>query len=80
MQSEGFILLPEPVYNLDMSKCDLIAREVNRLPEADLDRLLAFLRELSEHHAESSVMALAAESSLAKDWLSPEEDAAWANL
>ena len=63
-----------------MSKRELIAREVDRLPDRDLDRLLAYLRLLSEGHADAVMPALAAESALAKDWLTPEEDAAWANL
>jgi hypothetical protein len=63
-----------------MSKRELIARELDHMPEQDLDQLLAFLRSLKEAHIESAVPALAAESSLAKDWLTPEEDAAWANL
>jgi hypothetical protein len=63
-----------------MSKRELIARELNRMPEPDLDKLLAFMRSLKEAHADTVMPALGAESSLAKDWLTPEEDAAWANL
>jgi glutamyl/glutaminyl-tRNA synthetase len=63
-----------------MSKRELIAVELERLPEEDLDRLLAFLRSLAEAHAELAMPAVVAESSLAKDWLTPEEDAAWASL
>jgi hypothetical protein len=63
-----------------MGKRELIARELDRMPEQDLDRLLAFLRSLKDAHAETAMPALAAESSLAKDWQTPEEDAAWANL
>jgi hypothetical protein len=63
-----------------MRKRELIAQELERLPERDLDRLLAFLRSLADAHAEAAVPAVAAESSLAKDWLAPEEDAAWASL
>lgn len=63
-----------------MSTRELITRELGRLSERDLDRLLAFLRKLEEDQAEAAAPALAAESELAKDWLSPEEDAAWANL
>jgi hypothetical protein len=63
-----------------MSKRELITRELERLPEQDLDRLLAFVRSLREAHDETAVPMLAAESSLKKDWLTPEEDAAWANL
>jgi hypothetical protein len=63
-----------------MSKRELIAQELGRLTEQDLDRLLAFLRTLEEDHAEAAVPAMASQSALAKDWLSPEEDTAWANL
>ena len=44
-----------------------------------LDKLLAFLRS-PRAHADAEMPALAAESALAKDWLTPEEDGAWANL
>jgi len=63
-----------------MSKRELIAHELDRLPEQDLDALLAFVRSLQEVHADAAVPTMAAESALAKDWLTPEEDAAWANL
>ncbi len=63
-----------------MSKRELIVRELDRVPDRDLDTLLAFLRSLREGEAERALPALAAESSLAKDWLTPEEDEAWANL
>jgi hypothetical protein len=63
-----------------MSKRELISRELDRMPEQDLDKLLAFLRALKESHAETAMPTLAAESALAKDWLAPEEDSAWANL
>jgi hypothetical protein len=63
-----------------MSKRELIALELERLPEQDLDRLLAFLQSLTEAHTEADMPTVAAESSLGKDWLTPEEDAAWASL
>ena len=63
-----------------MSKRELITMQLDRLPEQNLDRLVTFLQSLSEAHAEESMPRLAAESLLAKDWLTPEEDAAWANL
>ena len=63
-----------------MSKTELIARELESLPEHDLDRVLVFLRSLNEEHSEAQVILGAAQSSLAKDWLTPEEDQAWANL
>ena len=61
-----------------MSKRELIAQELGRLSESDLDRLLAFLRTLAEDHVEATVPMIAAQTALAKDWLSPEEDAAGA--
>ena len=63
-----------------MSKKELIARELDQLPEQDLDRLFVFLRVLQSEHSEKHALLAAAETSLAKDWLTPEEDAAWADL
>ncbi len=63
-----------------MSKRELIVHVVERLPEQDLDKLLAFLRSITEWYADAAVPVMAAESLLAKDWLTPEEDAAWASL
>jgi hypothetical protein len=63
-----------------MSKRELIALELERLPDEDLDKMLAFLRSLTEVNSEAIEPAVVAESSLSKDWLTPEEDAAWANL
>ena len=63
-----------------MSKRELIAQELGRLSEHDLDRVLAFVRKLEDDQAEAAAPPVAAESALAQDWLSPEEDAAWANL
>jgi hypothetical protein len=63
-----------------MSKRELIARELDHISEQDLDKLLAFLRLLREANTDTATPMLAAESSLARDWLTPEEDAAWANL
>lgn len=78
------IVVDQPVravlWGQDIGKRELIDQQLGRLSESDLDRLLEFLRTLNEEHAEAAVPALAAESSLANDWLSPEEDAAWANL
>jgi predicted ArsR family transcriptional regulator len=63
-----------------MSTREAITRELECLPDRDLESLLAFLKALREAHGEDALPALAAESALAKDWLAPEEDAAWANL
>jgi hypothetical protein len=59
-----------------MSKKELIVRELDRVPEQDLEELLVYLRALRD----DQVTAYAAESSLGKDWLSQEEDEAWAGL
>jgi len=67
-------------YDRGMSTRDVIARELEWLPEQDPDKLLSFLRSLKEAHAENAASTLAAESVLATDWLTPEEDAAWASL
>jgi hypothetical protein len=63
-----------------MSTRELIDMELDRMPHQDLDKLLSLLRNLREIQVEAALPILAAESSLSKDWLSPEEDAAWANL
>lgn len=47
-----------------MSKRELIDRELDCLPEQDLDRLLAFVRSLKEAQADAAMPALAAESHL----------------
>jgi hypothetical protein len=63
-----------------LGKRELIARELDRLPERDLYKLLIFMRAINEMNADAATPLLAAEASLAKDWLSPEEDSAWADL
>jgi hypothetical protein len=64
-----------------VSTRELIIRELDRVPERDLDKLLEFVQSLKAAHPESAAFTLAAaQSSLSKDWLTPEEDAAWANL
>ena len=63
-----------------MGKRELIVHELENLPERDFEILLGFVRSLKSLHVEEETSRLAAESSLAKDWLAPEEDAAWADL
>lgn len=41
-----------------MSKRELIARELDHMPDQDLDKLLAFLGSLKEAHAESAMPGL----------------------
>jgi hypothetical protein len=63
-----------------MNTREIIARELEHLPEQDLAKLLAFMRSLNDTHVDTAMSTEAAESALAKDWLAPEEDAAWASL
>jgi hypothetical protein len=63
-----------------MSKREIIVRELDHIAEADLDKLLTFVRALKEAHGDSEMATLCAEGALAKDWLTPEEDSAWADL
>jgi hypothetical protein len=63
-----------------MGKPELIARERDRVPEGDLDKLLALLRRINGTHSDSAMPAQIAETTLAKDWLSPAEDSAWGDL
>ncbi len=63
-----------------MSKRELVTREVRQLPDTDLDKLLAYIRSLKQSHGEAAMPTLAAESSLTKDWLTSEEELAWAGL
>jgi hypothetical protein len=63
-----------------MSKKEIIVRELEGVAEEDFDALLGFIHSLKFRNTEDAAPALLAESSLTKDWLSPEEDAAWADL
>ena len=63
-----------------MSKRELIDQQLDLLTDADMDRLLDFLRARRGDRSDLSMLAAAAETSLAKDWLSREEDEAWAAL
>ena len=63
-----------------MSKREMVVRELDQIAEQDLDKLMEFLQALKETHPRAAIRTPSAESSLTKDWLTPEEDAAWANL
>jgi hypothetical protein len=63
-----------------MSKKEIIVQELQSVPEKDLDALLGFIHSLKSGNAEDAAPAILAESSLRKDWLSPEEKSAWADL
>jgi hypothetical protein len=64
-----------------MNTRDLIEMEVANLPESlqrEVYDFALFLR--SKNDSTKFNGLLASESALAKDWNTPEEDAAWANL
>lgn len=67
--------------NKGMSTQELIMKEVENLPEPLQRQVYDFARFLREKSADESFNGLLlSESALRKDWDTPEEDAAWANL
>ena len=64
-----------------MSTQQLIQQEVTQLPESLQREVYDFARFLRRKREEESFNGLLmSESALAKDWNTPEEDAAWASL
>lgn len=62
-----------------MSKQQLIEALISDAPDDKLDIILAFVRSVLYDGAEI-IDPLLSESSLAKDWLTVEEDLAWKDL
>ncbi len=64
-----------------MTKKERVVQEVEQVPDAFLDEALDFLRYLkTKAVADGLETLITSESSLQKDWLRPEEDAAWQDL
>jgi len=64
-----------------MSTQELIVSEVNQLPETLQREVYDFARFLRERSTNDDFDGLLlSNSALAKDWDTPEEDAAWSNL
>lgn len=64
-----------------MSTRELVEKELTALPEALQREVYDFARFLRLKNQEESFNGLLlSESALAKDWNTPEEDAAWASL
>jgi hypothetical protein len=64
-----------------MSTKELLLREIEQVPEFLLTEVLDFLQFLKAKHLEQNTqISILSESSLAKDWLKPEEDEAWQDL
>jgi hypothetical protein len=66
--------------NISMSTQELITEELDSLPEPLQREVYDFIRFLREKSAEDRFNGLLLSESALKDWESPEEDAAWANL
>jgi len=67
------------VGNMEMK--ELILREIEKVPERYHIEILDFIRFLEAKELELRMeTAIASESSLGKDWLRAEEDAAWKDL
>lgn len=64
-----------------MATKEKVLEEIERIRPEYYDVLLNFINSLTGK-SDSSIMetALLSESALAKDWLRPEEDEAWADL
>jgi hypothetical protein len=64
-----------------MSTRELIDKEVAGLPEPLQRKVYDFVRSLRSRKEDESFNGLQlSESALARDWSTPEEDAAWASL
>jgi hypothetical protein len=64
-----------------MSTKDIIICEIEQTPEVILEEILDFLLFLkSKHQHEKLDTCVLSESSLAKDWLTPEKNEAWQDL
>ena len=64
-----------------MNTKEAIAHEIEQVPEPLLEQVLEFLLSLkSQYQQEKLEITMMSESSLAKDWLSSEEDEAWQDL
>lgn len=60
---------------------ELISKEIERVPDRFLGEILDFIRFMeTKATGEEMIAAVASESSLRKDWLTPEEDKAWQHL
>ena len=61
---------------------DRLEEQLRRLPPEKLILVSEFISTLAnvDDHDDLRALLLAAETSLRKDWDSPEEDAAWAHL
>jgi hypothetical protein len=65
----------------DVTKAELIANEIEQVPESLLEEILDFIRFLKIKAKTNKLETMiASESSLQRDWLRSEEDEAWRDL
>jgi hypothetical protein len=59
----------------------ILLREIETLPASCLDEVLCFVEYIKQKQGRRPTETMiSSESALAKEWDSPEEDAAWAGL
>lgn len=64
-----------------MTTRDRLLKEIEQVPEPLLQEVLDFIRFVQlRASGDRFETALASEPSLSRDWLKPEEDAAWQDL
>ena len=64
-----------------MTTKELLEQELSQTPEPILTEVYHYLQYLKSKHADDRFDGMAASQSvLSRDWDTPEEDAAWANL
>ena len=64
-----------------MNTKEELINEIEKIPEPFLSEVLDFVHFLkTKANREKLDIAMMSESSLAKDWLKPEEDEAWQSL
>ena len=64
-----------------MNTVETLLKEVQDFPEPLVEQVLIFTRALRTRSLSPRMeTALASEEVLARDWLTPEEDAAWTDL
>lgn len=64
-----------------LAKKEIVIKEIEDMPESLIDEILDFILFLKIKSSKDILEILnMSESSLAKDWLKPEEEEAWRNL
>ena len=64
-----------------MKRKELILKEIEQIPEPLFEEVLDFIHFVRTKIVKEKLgFTITSESSLKKDWLTPEEDRAWRNL